>query len=401
MNDQATPRRISVFDTTLRDGEQAPGNAMTPDQKLELALLIAGLGVDTIEAGFPASSPSDFEATRLISQELAGTRFATFSRTTRRDVALAVEAGGVDNHQVQMVATGSQIHLTHKRGISRHAAVQEVVDTVRFAASLGVTDIAVGIEDASRGADDLLRALTESAVDAGATCIILADTTGCHTPDEFGALIGKIRRWAPEPVKVSTHCHNDFGLATANTLAGLAAGADEVQVALGGIGERAGNTSLEEVAAVLAYKSEILGLTTDIRLDTMYPAYQRLREIIRLEEPRNKPIFGKYVFGTAAGIHQQGMLSDPSTYEYVEPARFGRERSLLIGRHSGRTVLRHLLEQLSVQVGEDELDELYRVHIAERAQGDCEDLSVVRERLARDLGERANGGALTTVGAGR
>jgi len=263
-----------------------------------------------------------------------------------------------------------------------------VVDTVGFALSLGITDIAVGIEDASRGEDDLLRALTEAAVDAGSTCIILADTTGCHTPEEFGALIGKIRRWAPPPIKVSTHCHNDFGLATANTLAGLAAGADEIQVALGGIGERAGNTSLEEVAAVLAYKTESLGMTTGIRLEAMYAAYNRLREIIRLEEPRNKAIFGTYAFGTAAGIHQQGMLSDPSTYEYVEPARFGRERSLLIGRHSGRTVLRHLIEQLDVRVDEAELDELYRVHIAEREQGDCEDLAVVRERLARELRTR-------------
>lgn len=179
---------------------------MTPDQKRELALLIAGLEVDTIEAGFPASSPSDFEATRLISKELAGTRFATFSRTARRDVELAVEAGGVDNHRVQMVATDSQIHLTHKRGITRHAAVREVADTVRFAASLGVTDIAVGIEDASCGEDDLLRALTESAVDADATCVILADTTGCHTPEEFGALIGKIRRWAPPHIPAAPFC---------------------------------------------------------------------------------------------------------------------------------------------------------------------------------------------------
>lgn len=129
-------------------------------------------------------------------------------------------------------------------------------------------------------------------------------------------------------------------------------------------------------------------MTTGVRLEAMYAAYNRLREIIRLEEPRNKPIFGEYVFGTAAGIHQQGMLNDPSTYEYVEPARFGRERSLLIGRHSGRTVLRHLIEQLDAQVDEAELDELYRVHIAEREQGDCEDLSVVRARLARELGTR-------------
>jgi 2-isopropylmalate synthase len=379
------PRRISVFDTTLRDGEQAPGNAMLPEQKLDIALRIAALGVDCVEAGFPASSPSDFQATRLISENLKGTRFATFSRTTRKDVQIAVEAGGTVNHEVQMVATGSQIHLDHKRGISREAAVHEVVDTVAFARSLGVEHVSVGIEDASRGDDDLLRALTLSAVEAGATCIILADTTGCHTPDEYGELIGKIRGWAPRPIRVSTHCHDDFGLSLANALAGLQAGADEVQVTLGGIGERAGNTPLEELAALLAYKTEHLGMYTDIDLESMYAAYTALRGVIKLEEPRNKPIFGTYAFGTAAGIHQQGILSNPATYEFVEPARFGRERSMLIGRHSGRTVLRHLIDQLGVEVDDAKLAELYRVHVAERVGGDAEDLEVVKQRLAQEL----------------
>ncbi|MEU3524261.1 pyruvate carboxyltransferase [Streptomyces sp. NPDC038707] len=388
MTEQPRTRRVSVFDTTLRDGEQAPGNAMTPEQKLELALDLAGLGVDCVEAGFPASSPSDFEATRLIARNLTGTRFATFSRTTRRDVQAAVEAGGTENHELQMSATGSRVHLVHKRGISRETAIWEVADTVAFARSLGVRHISVGIEDATRGDDDLVRALTETAVQAGASCIVLADTTGCHTPQEFGDLVRKVRAWAPPPVRVSTHCHDDFGLSLANALAGLQAGADEVQVTLGGIGERAGNTPLEELAALLAYKGELLGMHTDIRLDAMYAVYGRLREMIGLAEPRNKPLFGKYVFGTAAGIHQQGILSDPSTYEFVEPARFGRERSLLIGRHSGRTVLRHLVAGLGVTVTEDELEELYRVHVSERLDGDCEDLAVVRERVARDLERR-------------
>jgi 2-isopropylmalate synthase len=382
--DQST-RRIALFDTTLRDGEQAPGNAMRPEEKLDLALRIAELGVDCVEAGFPASSPSDFEATRLISRNLRGTRFATFSRTSRLDVARAVEAGGVDNHEVQMVATGSRIHLEHKRGITAAAAVAEVTDTVAFARSLGVEHISVGIEDASRGDDDLLHALTESALEAGATCIILADTTGCHLPAEYAELIGKIRSWAPRPVRVSTHCHNDFGLSLANAIAGLEAGADEVQVTLGGIGERAGNTPLEELAAVLAYKSAELGMRADIKLEAMYAAYNRLREIIGLEEPRNKAIFGTYAFGTAAGIHQQGILNNPATYEFVEPSRFGRERSLLIARHSGRTVLRHILDNLGARVTDAELENLYRRHVAERPGGDCEDLSVVQARIAAEL----------------
>jgi 2-isopropylmalate synthase len=378
-------RRISVFDTTLRDGEQAPGNAMNPQQKLDLALRIEALGVDAVEAGFPASSPSDFEATRLISKSLSTARFATFSRTVRRDVEIAVEAGGTRNHEVQMVATGSDLHLKYKRGITRERAIAEVSDTVAFARSLGIEHISVGIEDASRSNDYLLQGLTESAVEAGADCIIIADTSGCTTPDQYGAIIAKIRQWAPRPIKVSTHCHDDFGLSLANALAGIQAGADEVQATLGGIGERAGNTPLEELAGLLAYKKDHLGLYTDIDIEKMYDAYTVLRGIINMPEPRNKAIFGTYAFGTAAGIHQQGILANPETYEYVEPARFGRQRSLLVARHSGRAVLRHVIDQLGIEVDDERLAELYRVHIAERTGGDCEDLEVIKDRLSREL----------------
>lgn len=386
-NDSRTPaRRITIFDTTLRDGEQAPANAMLPHQKLDLALRIEALGVDCVEAGFPASSPSEFEATRLISRHLRSSRFATFCRAVRRDVEVAVRAGGTANHEVQLMATGSDLHLKYKRGITRRQCVEEVVDTTRYALSLGVDRVSVGIEDASRSDDALLQAITESAVEAGASRIIIADTSGCTTPDQYGELIAKIRGWAPPTVPISTHCHDDFGLSLANAVAGLQAGADQVQATLGGIGERAGNTPLEELAALLAYKSDHLGLYTDIDTTAMYDAYTALRQVIRLEEPRNKAIFGTYAFSTAAGIHQAGMLSNPATYEYVEPARFGRERSLLIGRHSGRTVLRHLLEQLGIEVGDEQLSELYRTHIAERQGGDCDDLEVVKARLAAELG---------------
>ncbi|MFF7727253.1 LeuA family protein [Streptomyces sp. NPDC008001] len=385
MQTTSETRRISVFDTTLRDGEQAPANAMTPEQKLGIALRIEALGVDYIEAGFPASSPNEFEATRLISRHLTTARFTTFCRAVRKDVETAVEAGGTSRHQVQIMATGSDMHLEHKRGISRAEAVAEVADTVAFARSLGVESVSVGIEDASRGEHELLRAITEGGIEAGATCFVVADTSGCNTPDQYADLIRAFREWAPAPVRIATHCHQDFGLSLANAVAGLQAGADEVQATLGGIGERAGNTPLEEVAALLAYRGEHLGLRTDIDLAGMYEAYTALREVIRLEEPRNKAIFGAYAFATAAGIHQQGILRNPATYEYVEPARFGRERSILIGRHSGRTVLRHLLDRIGVETTEEELAELYRVHIAERVGGDCEDLEVLQERLAKIL----------------
>lgn len=385
MSKQTAARRISVFDTTLRDGEQAPANGMSPAEKLDLALRIEALGVDYIETGFPASSPNEYEATKLISKHLTTARFVTFCRAVRKDVEVAVEAGGAAGHEVQVMATGSDMHLKYKREITRKEAIDEVVDTVAFARSLGVDSVSVPIEDASRGEHDLLRAITESAVEAGASCFVIGDTSGCMTPDQYGDLIAAFREWAPSPVRISTHCHDDFGLSLANAVAGLQAGADEAQVTLGGIGERAGNTPLEELAALLAYKRDHLGLYTDLKTEPMYEAYNALRKVIRLEEPRNKAIFGAYAFGTAAGVHQQGVLRNPATYEYVEPAKFGRERSILIGRHSGRTVLRYLLDRIGVEVDEERLSELYRVHVAERVGGDCEDLDSLQERLAQEL----------------
>ncbi|WAX82094.1 LeuA family protein [Streptomyces sp. KMM 9044] len=381
-------RRITTFDTTLRDGEQAPGNAMSPKQKLNIALLLEKLGVDRIEVGFPASSPSDFEAAQLISQHLTTAQFATLSRAVREDVETAVRAGGTERHEIQVLVSGSDLHLEHKRGISRREGIREVVDAVAYARSLGVESIALAIEDASRGEHDLLRAYTEGAVEAGATRLVPADTCGYSTPDQYADVIAAFREWAPPSVGVSTHCHNDFGLSLANAVSGLQAGADEAQVTLGGIGERAGNTPLEELAALLLYKKDHYGFYTTITTEDMYAAYSALRDVIRLPEPRTKAVFGTYAFGTAAGIHQQGVLRNPATYEYVEPTRFGRERSLLIGRHSGRAVLRHLLGELGVEVDDAELAELYRVHIAERVNADCEGLDVLKERLGMAFAER-------------
>ncbi|PRY36918.1 LeuA family protein [Umezawaea tangerina] len=392
MTTNQAPRRVGIFDTTLRDGEQAPGNAMSAQDKLELALRIEALNVDVVEAGFPASSPNDFAATKAIAGALSRAQVATLARARRDDVETAVQAAGGRNHVLQILGTGSDIHLEHKLGITRQQAIDDAVDAAGFAASLGVETVSVGIEDATRGHPDHLRQLTERAVEAGARYIPVADTSGCATPEEFGDLIARIREWAPAPVRVGVHCHNDFGLATANAVAGLRAGADDVQVTVGGIGERAGNTAMEEVCALLAYKHEQLGLFAEVDLAAIHSVYTRLREVIRLEEPRNKAIFGKYAFGTAAGIHQAGVLRNPATYEYVEPARFGRERTLLISRHSGRAVLRHLLTGLGLSLDADEVDEIYRVHIAERVESDCEDISVVRRRLAADLVPVLNGG---------
>ncbi|GAA5706852.1 2-isopropylmalate synthase [Streptomyces avermitilis] len=350
-----------------------------------MALRLEELGVDTIETGFPASSPTEAEATRLISQSLTRARFTTFCRAVRADIEAAVRAGGTQRHEVQILATSSDLHLERKRRITRADSIKEIVDSVAFARELGIQDVSVGLEDASRGANDLLRAQVEASLEAGATCLVVADTSGCMTPAEYGALMTRVRSWMPQSVLLFTHCHDDFGLALANTVAGLQAGADGAQVTLGGIGERAGNASLEQLVALLSYKSDQLGLYTDIDTVKMYDAYTELREIVQLELPRNKPIFGAYAFGSAAGIHQQGLLRDPATYEYVEPKRFGRERSLIIARHSGRSVLRYLLDELGADLSEDTVEELYRQHIIDRPGGDCEDISELRKRLGEQL----------------
>ena len=327
-------KKISILDTTLRDGEQAPQNAMNPKQKLKIALELENLGVNHIETGFPASSIFDFEATKLISQEVTLSGIATFSRTLEKDVQIAFDAAGRSkNHTIQIVATGSDIHLRNKRNITRTQAIDEMMNTVRFVHQNSDCRIAVGIEDASRADYDFMKEMTQAAVDAGANQIILADTTGFSSPYEFGKLIRFIKTVVGENISVSTHCHNDLGLALANTLAGIEAGADEVQVTLGGIGERAGNASLETVASTLFFKRDIYHAYTDIKLNKLYEVYQLLCSTISMDTYRNQPIFGPYAFGTAAGIHQQGILADPNTYEFVKPDIFNRRRELFVSRH--------------------------------------------------------------------
>ncbi|HUQ54095.1 homocitrate synthase/isopropylmalate synthase family protein [Lentzea sp.] len=363
-------RRISVFDTTLRDGEQAPGNAMSPQTKLELALAIEALGVDVIEVGFPNSSPSDLAALQLVSQALTKARFCSLSRANRADIEAAVTAGGTDRHQVEIMVTGSELHMEHKRGITRAENLAETKFAIGLAHSLGVRDIALGVEDASRGSDDLLRALVETGLSEGATTVVLADTTGHMVPGEFGEMTAKVRSWIPEDVVLSVHCHDDMGLSLANALAAVEAGADEVQATVAGIGERAGNTPLEELVTVLTYKGHRYNAYTTVETAGLYEVFQTLSRKIGLAPPRNKAIFGDNVFSTLAGIHQAGMLRNPITYEFVEPERFGRQRRILVGRHSGRAVLRHVFDELGLPWDAALGQKVYEEHIASRSDGD-------------------------------
>jgi 2-isopropylmalate synthase len=396
VNGKAPVREITVLDTTLRDGEQAPGNGMTAEHKLEMALRLENLGVDLIEVGFPASSANDFAAAKLVGQAIHKATVATFCRAVETDISTAVEAVGIERHQVQILATASELHLAHKRGIDRADAVRETAAAVRFAASLGVTNISVGLEDASRGTPELLRPLVESSITAGATTIAVCDTSGCLTPSEFGDLIAQVRSWMPDGAILSTHCHDDMGLALANALAGIQAGADEVQTTLAGVGERAGNTALEELATVLTCKGDQIGAATHIDTKALYETYLALKSMMRLEGIRNKAIFGENAFATQAGIHQAGLLQKPETYEYLEPSNFGRERSILVGRHSGRAILRHLLEQQHVSPAPELVGRLYDEFIGGRTDNNVETLDAVSTRLSQWIADHSElAGAVT------
>lgn len=243
-------------------------------------------------------------------------------------------------------------------------------------------DISVALEDASRGSRDLLHALVDISVGSGATTLVVCDTSGCLTPGEYGNLIADIRHRAPGSVTLSTHCHNDMGLALANALAGVQAGADQVQTTLSGIGERAGNTALEELAAVLHYKGAAIGARSRISNRGLYDAFLALRDIIRLGTVRNKAIFGENAFATQAGMHQAAVLRKPETYEYLAPEEFGRERSIIISRHSGRAVLRHILDEERVSYEEELISRLYAAFIDGRESPERETLHDLRLRVA-------------------
>jgi 2-isopropylmalate synthase len=378
-------RKITFLDTTLRDGEQAPGNAMNPDQKFKLALLLEEAGVETIETGFPASSKEDFFATKMISQKLTKASFATFSRALIKDVEIALEAGGVsDRHLIMMVATGSDLHLKNKRHITRERGLEEIAEAVKYAKEQGINNIAVGIEDASRGEKEYIDKIIDTSLINGANQIILADTTGYAIPEVFSDLIRFTRQRTGPYIKVSTHCHNDLGLAVVNSLAALKAGADEVQTTICGIGERAGNTSLEQVAAILHYKNEEYKMKSDIKLNKLYGIYLELKKCIGLEDSRMQPLFGKYVFSTAAGIHQQGMINNPDTYEYVKAKDLGRERKFFVDRHSGHSIIRLILKDLGLKVNRKTLDNLYEEYVLNNNDS-CYEVDKLRNLIGQEL----------------
>jgi 2-isopropylmalate synthase len=355
--------RITVFDTTLRDGEQSPGCSMNQQEKLRLAQQLDRLGVDVIEAGFPIASEGDFESVKAIALTLRRPVIAGLCRACRPDIERAWEALQFAAHpRIHVFLATSDIHLQYKLRITRDQCVAQARDAVRFAKSL-CDDVEFSPEDATRTEPDFLCRVLEAVVEAGATTLNIPDTVGFTVPSEFGALITTIRERVKgiENVIISAHCHNDLGMAVANALAAVAAGARQVECTINGIGERAGNASLEEIVMALRVRPDQYPYETGVASEQIFAASQMLSEITGVPVQPNKAITGRNAFAHEAGIHQDGVLKNPLTYEIMTPRSVGvPDSKLVLGKHSGRHALSLRCEQLGYQFDRRALDDIYR-----------------------------------------
>lgn len=354
--------RVFIFDTTLRDGEQSPGASMNGGEKLRLALQLEKLGVDAIEAGFPAASAGDFEAVKQIASKIKRTRITALARASKDDIDKAwgaiKEAAYPRIHT--FIAT-SDIHLEHKLRMSRDEVIQAAVAAVSYAKSL-TPDVEFSAEDGSRSDKDFLTKVFEAVIAAGATTVNLPDTVGYAMPDEFGELVAYIKRHTPgiDNAVLSVHCHNDLGLATANTLAGIRTGARQAEVTVNGIGERAGNTSLEELIMGLYTRREHLEFETHINTSEIIPSSRLVSIITGIAVQPNKAIVGANAFAHEAGIHQDGVLKNRMTYEIMHPLTVGLSNNrIVLGKHSGRHAFKKKLNELGYEMSEHEINKLF------------------------------------------
>jgi 2-isopropylmalate synthase len=369
MSTVESPHHVAFFDTTLRDGEQSPGCSMTTQEKLTMAHALEDLGVDIIEAGFAMASEGDFAAISTITQAIRKPRIASLARAKKEDIEMAARAiHFAERPRIHVFLASSDLHLEYKLKISRQEALDLTGESVRLARSL-VDDVEFSPEDATRSDRDFLVEMVRIAVEAGATTINMPDTVGYTTPEEYARMFRDVRERIPavdeQGIILSSHCHDDLGLAVANSLAAIQAGARQVECTINGIGERAGNAALEEIAAALYVRGDYFGVTTDIKLDQLYPTSQVLGQLITFRPSPNKAIVGANAFAHESGIHQHGMLANPLCYEIMTPALVGVAKThLVLGKHSGRAALRHRLEQLGFTLSRDELQHTYYRFVA-------------------------------------
>ena len=352
--------RVWIFDTTLRDGEQSPGCSMTVPEKLRMAGKLVELGVDILEAGFPIASQGDFEAVDAVSREFPWVQVAALARCTRMDVERAAESlRRARRPRIHTFIATSDIHLKHKLKMSRQQVLDNAVAAVELARSY-VDDVEFSAEDGARTDPDYLEQVSRAVVAAGARTVNIPDTVGYSTPDEYAEIIGRVVKALGDTAIVSVHCHDDLGLAVANSLSAVKAGARQVECTINGIGERAGNCSLEEIVMVMKTRNDRYPFTTGIHAEHLFPASEILSSIISFGPQPNKAIVGRNAFAHEAGIHQDGYLKERTTYEIMEPKSVGvPESRLVLGKHSGRHALKNRLDDLGFVLTREELDLVY------------------------------------------
>jgi 2-isopropylmalate synthase len=360
---------VLIFDTTLRDGEQSPGCSMTTQEKLSMAHALEDLGIDILEAGFAMASEGDFAAIATITQAIRKPRITSLARAKSEDIIMAARAlEHADRARIHVFLASSDLHLEYKLKMSREQALAQAAESVRQARAL-CDDVEFSPEDATRSDREFLIEMVRVAIQAGATTINMPDTVGYSTPEEYAQMFRQVRERIPaidaEGIILSSHTHDDLGLAVANSLAAVEAGARQVECAVNGIGERAGNAALEEVAAALYVRADRYGVTTSIHLDKLVPTSQTLGQIITFAPSPNKAIVGANAFAHESGIHQHGMLANPLCYEIMTPTSVGAASTLLVlGKHSGRAALRNRLEQLGFTLSREELQQTYYRFVA-------------------------------------
>jgi 2-isopropylmalate synthase len=360
----SSTEKVVFFDTTLRDGEQSPGCTMHHAEKLRMAHQLAALGVDILEAGFAIASEGDAASISAIASEVRGPVIASLSRAKREDIEASARALEPANRsRIHTFLSTSDLHLAAKLKISREQALDQIAEMVALARGY-VADVEFSPEDATRTDPDFLVKVCEVAIQAGATTLNLPDTVGYCVPDDYAAMFRNVRARIPridaEGIILSAHCHDDLGLAVANTLAAVQAGVRQVECAINGIGERAGNASLEELAAAITVRRDKLPFHHNINMPLLYPTSQMLSECISFGAAPNKAIVGANAFAHAAGIHQHGVMANPLTYEIMTPESVGvPSNSLVLGKHSGRRALEHRLVELGHNLSKPELDVVY------------------------------------------
>jgi 2-isopropylmalate synthase len=383
--------RVYIFDTTLRDGEQSPGCSMNTPEKLRMARQLVELGVDILEAGFPIASEGDYEAVQAISREFRWMQVAALARCVRLDIERALQAlEGAQRPRLHCFIATSDIHLKYKLKKTPEQVLEDAVKGVELARQY-VDDVEFSAEDATRTDPEFLCRISRAVIEAGARTVNIPDTVGYTVPDEYGEIIGRLVREIGDRAVISVHTHDDLGLAAANAMAAVRAGARQIECTINGIGERAGNCSLEEVVMIMKTRQERAPYTTGIRTELLYPVSQLLTETIGVGVQPNKAIVGRNAFAHEAGIHQDGYLKERSTYEIIRPETVGvPEGKLVLGKHSGRHALAQRCCDLGYPLDRTELERVYQafIQLADRKKGilDEDILGLVHRELEHEAG---------------